>query len=115
MIRRPPRSTLFPYTTLFRSDILQDVFEVEATELTEKESSFLDQLISELSKMNKQTSLFFSKLSKEKFLREGCKSDLLDLRINIRSMRETIGDIDSKLGNIDEETDALLNDLLAQF
>src|SRR2546422_9696545 len=25
MIRRPPRSTLFPYTTLFRSDPLLDV------------------------------------------------------------------------------------------
>src|SRR5258708_30930044 len=25
MIRRPPRSTLFPYTTLFRSPILQNV------------------------------------------------------------------------------------------
>src|SRR2546429_5270492 len=25
MIRRPPRSTLFPYTTLFRSDLLQIV------------------------------------------------------------------------------------------
>src|SRR3712207_7865843 len=25
MIRRPPRSTLFPYTTLFRSDRLQGV------------------------------------------------------------------------------------------
>src|SRR5437879_13493566 len=25
MIRRPPRSTLFPYTTLFRSERLQDV------------------------------------------------------------------------------------------
>src|ERR1041385_914049 len=25
MIRRPPRSTLFPYTTLFRSDPLDDV------------------------------------------------------------------------------------------
>src|SRR2546422_4279256 len=25
MIRRPPRSTLFPYTTLFRSHVLQDV------------------------------------------------------------------------------------------
>src|SRR5256885_14410335 len=25
MIRRPPRSTLFPYTTLFRSDVQQDV------------------------------------------------------------------------------------------
>src|SRR5256885_12771103 len=24
MIRRPPRSTLFPYTTLFRSEILPD-------------------------------------------------------------------------------------------
>src|SRR3712207_8476426 len=25
MIRRPPRSTLFPYTTLFRSEVVQDV------------------------------------------------------------------------------------------
>src|SRR3712207_8803537 len=25
MIRRPPRSTLFPYTTLFRSRVLDDV------------------------------------------------------------------------------------------
>src|SRR2546430_9909196 len=25
MIRRPPRSTLFPYTTLFRSDRLRDL------------------------------------------------------------------------------------------
>src|SRR3712207_8835959 len=29
MIRRPPRSTLFPYTTLFRSDGLEAVVEVE--------------------------------------------------------------------------------------
>src|SRR3712207_8609886 len=25
MIRRPPRSTLFPYTTLFRSELLRDL------------------------------------------------------------------------------------------
>src|SRR2546422_5088640 len=25
MIRRPPRSTLFPYTTLFRSEVLNDL------------------------------------------------------------------------------------------
>src|SRR3712207_8526592 len=25
MIRRPPRSTLFPYTTLFRSDVPDDI------------------------------------------------------------------------------------------
>src|SRR3989442_7458735 len=29
MIRRPPRSTLFPYTTLFRSDLLEDVVAAE--------------------------------------------------------------------------------------
>src|SRR5258708_8248776 len=28
MIRRPPRSTLFPYTTLFRSDHLRAVHEI---------------------------------------------------------------------------------------
>src|SRR3989449_8010811 len=26
MIRRPPRSTLFPYTTLFRSDLTWEIF-----------------------------------------------------------------------------------------
>src|SRR5256885_16385689 len=26
MIRRPPRSTLFPYTTLFRSDVKQSIY-----------------------------------------------------------------------------------------
>src|SRR3712207_9081813 len=26
MIRRPPRSTLFPYTTLFRSQVVHDAF-----------------------------------------------------------------------------------------
>src|SRR3712207_8508994 len=29
MIRRPPRSTLFPYTTLFRSVLLEDRLAVE--------------------------------------------------------------------------------------
>src|SRR2546430_7445512 len=31
MIRRPPRSTLFPYTTLFRSDFTRVTFVNEAT------------------------------------------------------------------------------------
>src|SRR3712207_218233 len=29
MIRRPPRSTLFPYTTLFRSNMEKDILEVK--------------------------------------------------------------------------------------
>src|SRR5260370_20069460 len=32
MIRRPPRSTLFPYTTLFRSHICEPVFGRRGTE-----------------------------------------------------------------------------------
>src|SRR2546430_7197875 len=31
MIRRPPRSTLFPYTTLFRSDLYQQSIDVHPT------------------------------------------------------------------------------------
>src|SRR5256885_10243042 len=34
MIRRPPRSTLFPYTTLFRSD-LEELIEIAAADAQE--------------------------------------------------------------------------------
>src|SRR2546423_7668912 len=33
MIRRPPRSTLFPYTTLFRSQILPELLKREPPEV----------------------------------------------------------------------------------
>src|SRR5689334_24797937 len=32
MIRRPPRSTLFPYTTLFRSRMLGQMFDAKASD-----------------------------------------------------------------------------------
>src|SRR2546426_5701006 len=34
MIRRPPRSTLFPYTTLFRSDLVAEWFDTELLRAT---------------------------------------------------------------------------------
>src|SRR3712207_8287779 len=34
MIRRPPRSTLFPYTTLFRSQLIGEVVAVERAPIT---------------------------------------------------------------------------------
>src|SRR2546425_5481408 len=34
MIRRPPRSTLFPYTTLFRSSIRKSMLAIELTPST---------------------------------------------------------------------------------
>src|SRR5258708_26735021 len=39
MIRRPPRSTLFPYTTLFRSRIIQLKIEREAVKKEKDEAS----------------------------------------------------------------------------
>src|SRR2546430_17249793 len=41
MIRRPPRSTLFPYTTLFRSDLLIGVTDPEQRPLVEGPSDHL--------------------------------------------------------------------------
>src|SRR3712207_7836680 len=32
MIRRPPRSTLFPYTTLFRSALINDILDLSKIE-----------------------------------------------------------------------------------
>src|SRR2546425_9342040 len=52
MIRRPPRSTLFPYTTLFRSDLSAPLLRrcrlppsspVEGIEVDERESGALGQ------------------------------------------------------------------------
>src|SRR5256885_11679024 len=38
MIRRPPRSTLFPYTTLFRSQYLKRYFKLVVLSNTDRES-----------------------------------------------------------------------------
>src|SRR2546430_2863108 len=54
MIRRPPRSTLFPYTTLFRSPVLLDVAlvvdeQVPAAEVAEALRAGGGELLEELS------------------------------------------------------------------
>src|SRR3712207_6968078 len=40
MIRRPPRSTLFPYTTLFRSSVLNTILNWVATGMEGMHSAF---------------------------------------------------------------------------
>src|SRR5438552_4752744 len=40
MLRRPPRSTLFPYTTLFRSDAAGNFYVVEHTTATNLPAGF---------------------------------------------------------------------------
>src|SRR5438876_8507237 len=45
MIRRPPRSTLFPYTTLFRSNVVADQAEAEVMFRTVGDPSALRQAV----------------------------------------------------------------------
>src|SRR3712207_213463 len=44
MIRRPPRSTLFPYTTLFRSQQLRDILTVNATLVAQRQNEEIREL-----------------------------------------------------------------------
>src|SRR2546430_10455149 len=48
MIRRPPRSTLFPYTTLFRSAICWRSTALRATRATDGKANHHSQLANEL-------------------------------------------------------------------
>src|SRR5258708_15622304 len=41
MIRRPPRSTLFPYTTLFRSNVAYGLKDLQETEKRERAEAIL--------------------------------------------------------------------------
>src|SRR3712207_8833176 len=42
MIRRPPRSTLFPYTTLFRSDLARPYYRITRSGLWEEQNRDVD-------------------------------------------------------------------------
>src|SRR3989449_5997386 len=45
MIRRPPRSTLFPYTTLFRSVVLFGAFLAALSTVTDRDAGVLRMLL----------------------------------------------------------------------
>src|SRR5689334_23712316 len=59
MIRRPPRSTLFPYTTLFRSlttlpnGVCDEVYAEAAAEFSEKELTYLTSAIASINVWNR--------------------------------------------------------------
>ena len=69
MIRRPPRSTLFPYTTLFRSDLKIPIFPPNAQERAEIFEYYIKKLNSELSQKQRTVlemdQVFFNYLGEE--------------------------------------------------
>src|SRR2546429_6097488 len=54
MIRRPPRSTLFPYTTLFRSELEVDTLEAAIDKFPEGVKNALEQAIDEAREMRRE-------------------------------------------------------------
>src|SRR5258708_12085048 len=67
MIRRPPRSTLFPYTTLFRSTAGQYFTNDQIKEMTRKVSAEVD-LVHQQTQNQRYGSLIWSR-SEERFSR----------------------------------------------
>src|SRR2546427_2573323 len=60
MIRRPPRSTLFPYTTLFRSELRQlavDVHQVDARVEAPEQAVGVDRSEEHTSELQSQSNL----------------------------------------------------------
>src|SRR2546428_10214157 len=80
MIRRPPRSTLFPYTTLFRSDLMQitrlyTVFDVtndeaEAVKSFGQSTAAIDRKSTRLNSSHDQISYAVFCLKKKKNLKQ---------------------------------------------
>src|SRR5258708_29639151 len=54
MIRRPPRSTLFPYTTLFRSQLLQEFGHEPTPEEVAEEMNLPVERVQQIMKMAQQ-------------------------------------------------------------
>lgn len=71
-------------------------------------------VISELQNFNYKASKYFAILSKISEIQNGCKTALSDLRINIRTMREYLEDIEERflLGEDGSDLEELVADLI---
>src|SRR5256885_8358989 len=96
MIRRPPRSTLFPYTTLFRSQRLREAAEKAKIELSSQTSTTIN--LPYITVDGDKNPLFLDEtLSRAEF--QKITSDLLDrtkapFNNVIRDAGISVGDID---------------------
>src|SRR3712207_9537747 len=81
MIRRPPRSTLFPYTTLFRSkEELKKSFKEQVFNLAEVSiKSFSEEIVEDLQVQNKLSSEYTKLIASAKIMFEGEERNLAQL------------------------------------
>lgn len=78
-----------------------------------EEFTELEDVISALHITNTSASKLFAQLNKVPELQEGCKIQLMDFRINVRNLRESLVDLEELF--FLEEEDPDLDDLMGQF
>src|SRR2546422_2812681 len=96
MIRRPPRSTLFPYTTLFRS-ILDALERAKTTSAKELRDAIAATNITDVNRSEEHTSELQSRLhlvcrlllEKKKKKNQGTSNDRYDIRVDRRRAANT--------------------------
>ena len=101
---------------------VNDIF-IELLDQVEEISSFnsldeqgridLKEILDSLYSINIKASKLFSEANKVELIRTGCNSAMLDFRINIRNLRESLVDLE-ELFFLDED-DSELDSLLEQF
>lgn len=72
-------------------DSLDSLYEL--SEVIEREKPLLIKLLKELENLQNELSTTFTIISKNKLLEKGCKTPLLDLKINIGNIVESIKDL----------------------
>src|SRR2546425_13002465 len=99
MIRRPPRSTLFPYTTLFRSRYITDRF------LPDKAIDLVDEaaakLRTEIDSMPSELDEILRRVMQLEIEREALKKETDE------ASRERLAKLEKELANLKAEADAM--------
>src|SRR3712207_9569332 len=89
MIRRPPRSTLFPYTTLFRSHSAMDINNAEKISKLLKQRGCIEQVTRLISDCNLSVSVSAKRGNEVKFV-------FLDKKA-VNNMLQVLSDMDERI------------------
>src|SRR5258708_29662412 len=103
MIRRPPRSTLFPYTTLFRSDQQVRLTKEELDAIDKRRLDFMQQnvgnlpteatsLVGQLTGLREQQKALISEVGRLQDRRSGLMSQLTLMKKQSQQIRDDVAE-----------------------